>query len=100
MYKQYALRLISASVGLLLVCAATVFLLDPAFQYHLPFAGIEATYTNERYQNAGLIKNEDYDSICIGSSVTSNFRASWFDERFGGKTLKVSYPGGTFSDFA
>lgn len=99
MYKKYVLRLIGVSVGLLILCAATVFLLDPAFQYHLPLSGIEATYTNERYQNAGLIKNEAYDSICIGSSVTSNFRASWFDERFGGKTLKVSYPGGTFSDF-
>lgn len=99
MYRKYVLRLISAVIALLVACAAVVIVLDPAFQYHLPFAGIEATYTNERYQNAGLIKNQDYDSICIGSSVTSNFRASWFDERFGGKTLKVSYPGGTFSDF-
>lgn len=99
MYRKYVLGFISTVVGLLLLCIATVFILDPAFQYHLPFPGIQATYTNERYQNAGLIKNQDYDSICIGSSVTSNFRASWFDERFGGKTLKVSYPGGTFSDF-
>lgn len=99
MYRKYVLRLISAVIALLVACAAVVIILDPAFQYHLPFAGIQATYTNERYQNAGLIKNQQYDSICIGSSVTSNFRASWFDERFGGKTLKVSYPGGTFSDF-
>ena len=99
MYKKYVLRLIGVVIGLLILCAGTVFVLDPAFQYHLPFPGTEATYTNERYQNAGLIKNQDYDSICIGSSVTSNFRASWFDERFGGKTLKVCYPGGTFSDF-
>ena len=99
MYRNYVLRLIGAVIALLVLCATVVIALDPAFQYHLPFAGIEATYTNERYQNAGLIKHQDYDSICIGSSVTSNFRASWFDERFGGKTLKVSYPGGTFSDF-
>ena len=99
MYRKYVLRLIGVVVGLLLLSAATVLVLDPAFQYHLPLPGIEATYTNERYQNAGLIKNQDYDSVCIGSSVTSNFRASWFDERFGGKTLKVSYPGGTFADF-
>ena len=99
MYKKYVLRLIGSAACLLILCALTVLLLDPAFQYHLQFPGIEATYTNERYQNAGLIKHEDYDSICIGSSVTSNFRASWFNERFGGKTLKVSYPGGTFSDF-
>ena len=66
MYKKYVLRLIGVVIGLLILCAGTVFVLDPAFQYHLPFAGIEATYTNERYQNAGLIKNQDYDSICIG----------------------------------
>lgn len=99
MYRTYTLRLIGATAALLLLCASVVLVLDPAFQYHLPLPGVEPVYSNERYQNAGLIKNQNYDAICIGSSVTSNFRASWFDKAFGGKTLKVSYPGGTFSDF-
>lgn len=65
----------------------------------MPFGNIKAVYSNERYQNSGMIKHIEYDSVIIGSSVTSNFRASWFDELFNCKTLKLSYPGGCFSDF-
>lgn len=99
MYRTYVRRLVAAVLALLLLCAAVVLVLDPAFQYHLPLPGVEPVYSNERYQNAGLLKNEDYDALIIGSSTTSNFRASWFDELFGGKTLKASFPGGTFGDF-
>lgn len=99
MYRTFFLRLTALVLALLLLCAAAVLVLDPAFQHHLPLPGIQPVYSNERYQNAGLLKNEDYDALVIGSSVTSNFRASWFDEAFGGKTLKASFPGGTFSDF-
>ena len=82
-----------------MLCVATIFVIDPAFQYHMPFGNIKAVYSNERYQNSGMIKHTEYDSVIIGSSVTSNFRASWFDELFNCKTLKLSYPGGCFSDF-
>ena len=82
-----------------MLCIVTIIVIDPAFQYHMPFAGIKAVYSNERYQNSGMIKHSEFDSVIIGSSVTSNFRVSWFDELFGGKTLKLSYPGGCLSDF-
>ena len=39
------------------------------------------------------------DSIVIGTSVTANFRASWFDEAFSCKTAKFTFPGGNFGEF-
>ena len=40
-----------------------------------------------------LAEHFDYDSVIIGSSMTENFRASWFDEAFSCKTIKLSYSG-------
>ena len=97
--KHFVLLLILLPLLGLLCCAGIVYAIDPAMQYHAPFFGISQVYNDERSQNAGLAKSADYDTICLGSSVTSNFRASWFDEVFGCKTVKLCYPGGTFSDY-
>lgn len=98
-YRKYLKHLILALISMIILCIAFVVYIDPAFQYHVPFDGINSVYLNERYQNAGMAKNFDYDSVVLGSSVTSNFKVSEFDEYFGGKTLKLTFPGGCFSDF-
>jgi len=48
---------------------------------------------NQRYQNPGIAKNFDYDSILIGSSMSDNFDTLWFDEKFECKTMKLTYEG-------
>lgn len=98
-YKKYIAGLLALTAVLMLACAAAVFYIDPSFHYHMPFEGVTPVYSNERYQNAGIIRNEDYDTIILGSSVTANFRPSQFNELFGGKTVKLTFPGGCFQDF-
>lgn len=97
--KRFVTILIVLPLLALLCCASIVYAIDPAMQYHAPFFGISQIYNDERSQNAGLAKSADYDTVVIGSSVTSNFRVSWFDEVFGCKAVKLCYPGGTFSDY-
>ena len=97
--KRFITLLILLPLIGLLCCAGIIYVIDPAMQYHEPFFGISQVYNDERSQNAGLAKNADYDSVVLGSSVTSNFRVSWFDEQFGCKAVKLCYPGGTFSDY-
>lgn len=98
-YGKYLKHLIIGLMSIIILCIAFVIYIDPAFEYHMPFDGIPAIYSNERYQNAGIAKNFDYDTVVLGSSVTSNFKVSEFDKYFGGKTVKLSFPGGCFSDF-
>ena len=98
-YRKYLKHLILGVLSLILLCIGTIVVIDPAFQYHMPFGNIKAVYSNERYQNSGMTKHFEYDSVIVGSSVTSNFRVSWFNELFDCKTLKLSYPGGCLSDF-
>lgn len=98
-YQKYLKHLFLGVFSLILLCILTVVVIDPAFQYHMPLGSIKAVYSNERYQNSGITKHSEYDSVIVGSSVTSNFRVSWFNELFDCKTLKLSYPGGCLSDF-
>lgn len=68
-------------------------ILDPLFQYHKPLFGLQPIITNERYQNAGIAKNFDFDNVIIGNSLSQNFKASDFDKGFGGTTVKLTSAG-------
>jgi hypothetical protein len=53
----------------------------------------------ERYINPGLIKNYDYDSLLIGTSMVANFKASDIEEKLEfNKVLKVPTFGGCISE--
>lgn len=93
MYKKFVRNTLMMTVALLIICGSAIFAIDPYYHYHTPWFGLQATPFQERYCNAGLAEHFDYDSVIIGSSMTENFRASWFDEAFGCKTMKLSYSG-------
>ena len=61
--------------------------------------GGTALFDNERYEMAGLIRRQDYEDVVMGTSLVANYRASWFAERSGRKTLKVTFPDGRLSEF-
>lgn len=73
---------------LLLLAGAVVVLIDPFFHYHKPVGSLKAVVTKAEYQCIGTVRNFDYDSIILGSSVAENYNNHWFDEAFGGTTIK------------
>ncbi|REJ19494.1 MAG: hypothetical protein C6W59_04090 [Paenibacillaceae bacterium] len=77
-----------ASMFILLACVV-----DPLQLYHKPWFYKPVYTTEERYQNAGLAKNYEYETIIIGSSMTENFFPSKVEEAIGGKTMKLSFRG-------
>ena len=73
-----------------LLLSALMYIIDPFFQFRVR----DNSYLlNPRYVNAGLIKNYDYDTIIIGSSMTQNFDMDIFREELGAKPLHVSMGG-------
>lgn len=91
--KTYTILTISIlGIGLLLIGLGT-FLLDPLFQYHNTWFGLQPTVINERYQNAGIAKTWEFDNAIIGNSMSENFQASWFNAGWGGKTVKLTAAG-------
>lgn len=85
-------------VGLIIIAGLT-FVIDPFFQYHMPWFGIETYADNERYCNPGLAKNADYNAIIVGSSMSENFNGEWFDKAYGVNTLKLTYTSCSVQDW-
>ena len=98
MYKKFFIRCLVLFGILLCIIVVLTYIVDPLFQYHKPFFHINIR--NERYQNPGILKNFDYDSVLTGSSMVENFRVSWFeDEVKDEKLVKTTFSGGYSKDF-
>lgn len=87
---EKALIILGLVAGLLLTCiAGLVVVVDPFFQYHKPIPGWNYAIENQLSQNAGMIKHFDYDSVILGSSMTTNFDTDLFDDLFDIYSLKL-----------
>ena len=85
-------------VGMLAAISMVTIMLDPYFHYHKPASGLSYTLYNERYQNDGISRNFEYDTIITGSSMTQNFKTSECDEIFGVQSIKVPFSGATYKE--
>lgn len=86
--KRFIRNFVIQSAMLLVLAGAAVIVFDPFFHYHKPIGSLKAVVTKAEYQCIGTVRNLDYDSILLGSSVAENYNNRWFDEAFGGKTIK------------
>ena len=87
--KSFIISVISLALVALIGIGGINILIDPLFLYHKPLFGLEPVITNERYQNAGIAKNFDFDNVIIGNSMCENFRTSYFEKCFKGTTIKL-----------
>ena len=78
---------------LLILVASMQIAIDPLFQYHKPWFGLEPFIKKERYQDAGIAKNFDFENVIMGTSMAQNFRINEYEELFGGKTVKLTMEG-------
>ncbi|MDO4803747.1 MAG: hypothetical protein Q4A32_02885 [Lachnospiraceae bacterium] len=69
---------------------------DPFFHYHKPLAQLFYRLHVERYQNDGIVRNFDYDSIIVGASMVDTYKTSLMDSLFGGKSVKIPLSAGSF----
>lgn len=90
--KFVRLSLILTAAMLTFITAVNI-VIDPLFQYHKPWFGMEPVITNERYQNAGVIKHFDFDNAILGTSLSENFRVSEVNNIFGGSSAKLTMYG-------
>jgi len=70
---------------------------DPFYHYREPKAPLGVYMYMPVYQTAGAAEHFTYDSAIVGTSMTENFRTSWFEE-MGLHTVKLSYSGARSSD--
>ena len=99
MFKRFCV--ISLCV-ILAVCTAVgsfVFAIDPFNVYRADSDLKNIIYQFPYYQNTGIARHAKYDTLITGTSMTQNFRAWWFNEKFGGSAVRLSFDGGVCEDF-
>ena len=97
-YRKWALGLLTALVAGLGFCAAIVVVVDPFFHYRSPDPEAEVWF-EQRYQTAGLLRSQDYETVLMGTSLAANYRPLWFDAYFDTRTVKATFPNGGFHEF-
>ena len=86
-------RLLCASAAIIAAAAALNFIVDP-LQLFRPARIFAAGYSpDNRMQNAGLIRSQDFDTVFMGTSLAIHFRQSDIDRILGVKSLKLSMTG-------
>lgn len=82
----------------LAVLAAVVWFFDPFYQYHEPLGGMKAVLNDRDNQVVGTIRNFEYDSVLVGSSVAENFDSEYLNQYYDCTTLKIIRASGSAAD--
>lgn len=94
--KQWNVLVIGGTVFMLTFFALSTIVIDPFLHYHEPLSFLEYPLKDERYQNDGIARHYQYDSIITGTSMSQNFRCSEFDALWEAKSVKMAYSGVSF----
>ena len=97
--KRFFIGTLAAALLLLACAAGYVLAVRPTVIAGRMEEGDKGLFVNERYEMAALIRNQDYSSVVMGTSLTANYRASWFEGETGEQTLKITFPDGWISEF-
>lgn len=88
--KKWIALFLALTLLMLSALAGIAYAVDPYFQYRVK----DNTYfLSSSYVNAGLIKNYDYDTIILGSSMVSNYDMDQFREQLNHTPVKIEYGG-------
>lgn len=94
--KTWAMLTLGAILAAYALMCAVVIYVDPFQVYRLAAHYVPPIdNTTQVYSNAGIVRNYDYDSAVVGTSVTENFRPSLMDEELGGRFIKLCTSAGT-----
>lgn len=96
--KKALKRLLILTGAEMILIAFFVWLMDPFYQYHAPFFGMDAVLNDRDNQMPGTIRNFAYDSVLAGSSLAENFDSAFLDGTYGCSTLKVVRASGSVAD--
>ena len=98
-YRRWSAGLLAGFLAVLTLSAGTVWAVDPFFHYHDPDPEGEVWF-DERYQNAGLLRSQQYETVLMGTSLAENYRPFWFDVFYKTSTVKAAFPNGGFHEFS
>lgn len=60
---KWIIGILAAAAAAVLIFILSIFAIDPMFHYHAPLKFLSYPLVNERYQNNGIARHFDYDSV-------------------------------------
>jgi len=93
--RGYLVAMATAALLVLLIFGSFNYAIDPLQFYRKATLYPPRFSTEQRFQNPGLARNYEYDTVVIGTSMTENFYPRDVEARLGGKTLNLSISGAT-----
>lgn len=96
--KIWIVSTVAFAMIILILFASVTIYIDPLFHYHEPLDKYSYPLNNERYQNDGITRNFEYESIITGTSMAENFKKSEADKILGSDFIKVPFSGGSYKE--
>ena len=98
MKKKALKRLTICILVCLLVIGGIVCVFDPFYVYHGPLGGAEPVLYNRDYQMPGTVRNFEYDTVILGSSVAENYDSDYVNAQYDAQTIKIIRASGSVAD--
>lgn len=89
--KKHLILLATLCITPLILIGILVYIIDPFFVYHKPLDGWNYLIDNQLEQNPGIAKHIEFDSVMLGSSMTSNYDTDLFEDKLDTEMVKLSY---------
>ena len=98
--KRFIRLSLCLTLVLLLLVGTIQVMIDPLYQYHEPWFGLEFVIADERYIDAGVAKNASFNNAVVGNSMSENFVPSDVNSTFGGESVSLVMYGSYMLDWS
>ena len=71
--KRFFLSAVALTLAVLLCLGGALAALDPFFVVRALEEDEHAFFSNQRYEMAGLVRNQDYSAVVMGTSLVANY---------------------------
>jgi len=92
MHRKWCKYFFITSISFILLCGLIVYSVDP-YQHYRQSKYFVDYDLKQRYLVPGFVRNYDYDTIIIGTSMTENFKPSEIKDKLNWNTIKLSMKG-------
>lgn len=96
--KKWNSIVVGGTLAILAALAGVTILVDPFLHYHKGQDFLEYPLKYERYQNDGIARHYEYDSMITGTSMCQNFKCSEFDRLWDAASIKVTNAGASYHE--
>ena len=89
--KKWNVIVIGSLIAVLMLLSGFTAFVDPFLHFSSGRAFFQYPLKDERYQNDGIARHYDYDSIITGTSMCQNFKCSEFNALWNAAAIKMQH---------